>query len=165
MNTLYIPIGISGSGKTTYGNKLNAVVVCPDDIRKELTGDISDQSKNAEVFSLYKKKLSELAHKGKDAYASMTHLRYSYIKDTINSYDSPKPFRVKFLLFDDSLDWEKCYERVKNDLKNKIDRSNVPEHIIKTQSERYKMVRDVVIKKSNPDFYNNVASIEIETIH
>ena len=45
---LIIPIGISGSGKSRLYN-LNYqdyVKICPDDIRKELTGSISDQSKN-----------------------------------------------------------------------------------------------------------------------
>lgn len=160
MNTLYIPIGISGSGKTTYGNKLNVSVVCPDDIRKEITGNISDQSNNSKVFSIYEKRLSNLAHKNKDAFASMTHLKYSYIKNTINAYDSEEPFKVVFILFEDSLDWKKCYERVKNDLKGGIDRSNVPEDVIRNQSERYKLVKNLILKAKPSDF-KNVKDIEI----
>lgn len=163
MNTLYIPIGISGSGKTTYGNKLNVPVVCPDDIRKELTGDISNQSKNAEVFLVYKDRLSKLASKGKDAFTSMTHLRFSYIKNTINSYNSSKPFKVVFLLFEDSLDWEKCYNRVKDDIENKVDRAKVSEDIVRNQSERYKLVRNLVLKTKPSDF-KNVKEIEIVKI-
>ena len=160
MNTLYIPIGISGSGKTTYGNKLNVSVVCPDDIRKEITGNISDQSNNSKVFSIYEKRLSNLAHKNKDVFASMTHLKYSYVKNTINAYKSANPFKVVFILFEDSLDWKKCYDRVKNDLKNGIDRSDVPEDVIRNQAERYKLVRSFVLK-AKPNDFKNVESIEI----
>ena len=160
MSTLYIPIGISGSGKTTYGNKLKAKVVCPDDIRREVNGSISDQSNSGKIFSIYEKKLADLANEGKDVFASMTHLRYSYIKNTINAYKSKTPFRVVFVLFEDSLDWKKCYERVKKDLKKGIDRSNVPEDVIRNQSERYKLVRDLVLKAKPSDF-KNVEDIEI----
>ena len=46
MAKLAISVGTSGSGKSTFGNKLeNTTVICPDDIRKELTGDRSKSSK------------------------------------------------------------------------------------------------------------------------
>ncbi len=160
MSTLYIPIGISGSGKTTYGNKLKAKVVCPDDIRKEVNGSISDQSNSGKVFSIYEKRMADLASKGKDVFASMTHLKYSYIKNTINAYKSATPFKVVFILFEDSLDWKKCYNRIKNDLGNGVDRSDVPEDVIRNQVERYKLVRSLVLKAKPSDF-KNVESIEI----
>ena len=50
-------IGIPGSGKSTYVEKnLHRVskqrVVCPDDIRAELTGSVTNQKMNQEVFLL-----------------------------------------------------------------------------------------------------------------
>ncbi len=53
---VHITVGIVGSGKTTFVKKLqaetNATVVCPDDIRAELSGgDATDQSKNHFIFS------------------------------------------------------------------------------------------------------------------
>lgn len=50
-------VGIVGSGKSTFVKKLQAetgaAVVCPDDIRAELSGgNPSDQSKNALVFKI-----------------------------------------------------------------------------------------------------------------
>ena len=51
MQKLLITVGISGSGKTTFRNTLeNYKCVSPDDIRKEITGDISNQEKNSEVW-------------------------------------------------------------------------------------------------------------------
>ena len=56
MATLTLMVGVSGSGKSTHAAKiaspLHAVIVEPDAIRKELTGNASDQSRNREVFQL-----------------------------------------------------------------------------------------------------------------
>ncbi len=48
--------GIPGSGKTTYVTQLlstlkNVKMICPDDIRYELTGDMSNQSQNSYIFN------------------------------------------------------------------------------------------------------------------
>lgn len=47
-------IGVPGSGKTTILKKISKkygyFYICPDDIRLELTGDASNQSKNKEVW-------------------------------------------------------------------------------------------------------------------
>ena len=57
-NYLILLVGIVGSGKSTYVNTAQSIssevftIVCPDEIRVELTGDITDQSKNKEVFEL-----------------------------------------------------------------------------------------------------------------
>jgi len=55
VKTAIIGIGLPGSGKTTVLKELaaksRATYVCPDDIRLELTGDASNQSRNREVWS------------------------------------------------------------------------------------------------------------------
>lgn len=59
-------VGISGSGKSTYGKKLTKhimdkgepiITVSTDEIRAELCGNAADQSKNAEVFKEAYKRL------------------------------------------------------------------------------------------------------------
>ncbi|MDQ5949355.1 MAG: hypothetical protein QG589_481 [Patescibacteria group bacterium] len=59
-------IGIPGSGKTTvlkeFARKNRYGYVCPDDIREEMTGDSTDQSKNREVWEeAYKRLQKKLA--------------------------------------------------------------------------------------------------------
>lgn len=54
MANIVMSIGIPGSGKTTilkpFAVKNNYAYISPDDIRAELTGDASDQSKNKEAW-------------------------------------------------------------------------------------------------------------------
>jgi predicted kinase len=54
-DTIIVLAGPSGSGKSTYADKIakerGFVVISPDECRKELTGDASDQSKNAFIFN------------------------------------------------------------------------------------------------------------------
>ncbi len=65
MKKVIMTIGIPGSGKSTFLEKIKDQFpifgyICPDDIRKELTGDISDQSKNKEVWVLAYSRLEKM---------------------------------------------------------------------------------------------------------
>lgn len=68
IKTLVVTMGIPASGKTSYvrgwadqliDNGHNPPIICPDDIREELTGDASDQTRNNEVFEIAHKRLKE----------------------------------------------------------------------------------------------------------
>lgn len=54
MNKLFMLVGLPASGKTTCGKRLaeveDALIVSSDEIRKELLGDVNDQTKNEQVF-------------------------------------------------------------------------------------------------------------------
>jgi predicted kinase len=56
MKDILMSIGISGLGKSTFLKQQVAgkphIYICPDDIREELTGDASDQSRNWQVWKL-----------------------------------------------------------------------------------------------------------------
>lgn len=155
MSKFICAIGISGCGKTTFGNILkkenpNLVIVCPDDIRKELTGDISDQSQNKKVWNICYSKIIRNLQDGKDVYLSATNLSKDGLKYLFKLAEKAS-VEIEVVAFEDSRDWELCYSRVKKDIDSGIDRSNslvsitvddteVP--LIKQMSDRYTTLMD-----------------------
>lgn len=65
MTTLYVMVGVSGSGKSTIAQELvnksheepKPIIVSSDSIREELFGDVNDQEHNSEVFSEVHKRI------------------------------------------------------------------------------------------------------------
>lgn len=128
MSKFICAIGISGCGKTTFGNILkkensNLVIVCPDDIRKELTDDISDQSQNGKVWNICYSKVIHNLQDGRDVYLSATNLSKDGLKYLFKLAEKANA-EIEVVAFEDSRDWELCYSRVKKDIDNGIDRSN-----------------------------------------
>jgi len=63
-----LPIGTSGSGKSTFIKSLpqeNLVVISPDEMRVEFTGDINDKSKDKEIYIEAAKRAIEAVKSGK----------------------------------------------------------------------------------------------------
>lgn len=156
MAKLAISVGTSGSGKSTFGNKLeNTTVICPDDIRKELTGDISDQSKNAEVWKIAYDRLRKSLENGEDVYFSATTLTSKNLKALLNVVEYLKP-EITIYAFEDSRDWKLCEKRVKEDLKNGVERSNTDIKIgnrplIQSMSEKYINMVDNILPRNYPE--------------
>lgn len=77
-----IMVGPPGSGKTTVAKQLASeydfVRVSPDEIRKELTGDTTDQTRNNEVFGVVYSELEELLESGKNVVYDATNCRGAY---------------------------------------------------------------------------------------
>lgn len=63
MNKLYMMIGLPASGKSTIAEKISksegAIIVSSDEIRKELLGDVNDQSKNELIFEEVEKRIKD----------------------------------------------------------------------------------------------------------
>ena len=56
MSTLYILIGLPGSGKSTWAAmQKDCIVLSSDEYREKLFGDATDQAHNAEVFNALRK--------------------------------------------------------------------------------------------------------------
>jgi len=85
---LAVMIGISGSGKSTYANglktSLNAQLVETDAIRLELTGNSEDQSQNAKVFEIARKRVNDYLSQGKNTIIDATSLTIRDRKDWID---------------------------------------------------------------------------------
>jgi len=138
---LVLLLGISGAGKSTWikNNKpkwINTVVVSPDEIRRELTGNVSDQSKNKEVFELTKILTIHYLKNGKNVVLDATNLdtiyRIPFVEDISNEVVEFKKIALVFYV-----STEEAKERIKKDIENNVDRANVPEEIIDAQYMKY----------------------------
>lgn len=147
---IVIPIGISGSGKSRLYN-LNYqeyVKICPDDIRKELTRSISDQSKNKEVFELAQKRIDDCIANDKNVFYDATNINTEYRKKFVNKYKGTN-VRIVYVIL--PADVNISYQRIKNDLDNKVDRSKVPYQVLLRQYEMYKDSLNSQFKDENVD--------------
>ena len=127
-----------------------------DSIRKEVFNNVSDQSHNKVVARIFNKQLEvEIALKH-NIVIDNTNINIRYIDDIVNK---SKGYDIIFYLFDNSLDWQKCFNRVKND---KTDRSRTDKvfvsgkPLIQVMSEKYEIVRKEIFQK-----YKNTAEIII----
>ena len=69
MKKIIVVVGLPGCGKSTYIEKMKTdeiVILCADDIRKELLGDEADQSQNAHIFEVFFERLYKLMEEGRD---------------------------------------------------------------------------------------------------
>lgn len=73
MPTLFIPMGIPGCGKSTWGDHMGISTVSSDAIRLEM-GNVYDQSQNDEVFARFNKRIGMNLLNGDNVYADATNL-------------------------------------------------------------------------------------------
>lgn len=124
---LFFFVGISGSGKSTHAKKLaeefEAAVINPDKIREELTGNISNQSRNGDVFKLANERMTNLLSNGKSVVFDATGL---YREGRIETMKLAREAGAicYAVVFKDSLNPEVCNKRVLIDLKNNINRAD-----------------------------------------
>lgn len=142
---LIITIGASGSGKSTWANKQkNFKIVCPDQIRKELTDKISDQSKNHEVWIIAYERLRTYLECGKDVVFDSTACNINTVNQ-IMKIANEFPVNVMFKLFE--IDTDVAYERIQNDLTNGVDRSNTPREIIQKHVDNFQKVKNYIFEQ------------------
>lgn len=136
MSRLILPIGISGSGKSYIYNKdyKDCVQVSPDLIREELTGDISNQSKNKEVFKLAFERVDEYLNKGQDVFFDATNVNKSQRKNFTDKYIGTDVNVIYVVL---PADIDLSWKRIRKDIREKKNRSDVPYFALVRQKEQY----------------------------
>ena len=135
---IIVPIGISGSGKSTlYDNYFKDYqLICTDQIRLELTGNISDQSKNSEVFGIVNERIDDCLKNGIDFYYDATNVNTKFRKVFTKMVKEKKPdAKVIYIYFTPDIDVS--FDRIKNDLENNVVRSNVPKNVLEKQLNLY----------------------------
>lgn len=136
MSRLILPIGISGSGKSYIYNKdyKDCVQVSPDIIREELTGDISNQTKNKEVFKLAFERVDEYLNKGQDVFFDATNVNKSQRKNFTDKYIGTDVDVVYVVL---PADIDLSWKRIRKDIRENKNRSDVPYFALVRQKEQY----------------------------
>lgn len=139
---LILPVGVSGSGKSTYIRKHlpYTKVVSPDLIRKEMLGYVGfDPSIEDEVWSTAYERTAKILEEGKNVIFDATNVtRFTRVK-TIAQIESriSYPVRRKGIIFQPRVSDKKLRERIQKDLDDGIDRSDVPLNIISKQRKNF----------------------------
>ena len=136
MAYLVLPIGISGSGKSYIYNRYykDYILVSPDLIREELTGDISNQSKNKEVFRIAFARVDEYLKREQNVFFDATNVNKSQRKKFTDKYvDTDVEVTYVVLPADIDLSWT----RIRKDIREKKNRSDVPYFALVKQKEQY----------------------------
>ena len=135
MAVLINTIGCTGSGKSHLYKQLKEHIdielVEMDLIRKKLTGSISDQSKNKEVFEQAQRQiLSSLKH-DKIVFNSATNLGMGNLLKSIEYFISKIPnIEVVLIYMMDSLSKDLCHQRVVDDFDQGKERSDTRDQSI-----------------------------------
>ena len=130
---LYINIGISGVGKSTFVNEFLAndsslKVVETDAIRAELTGDAGNQSMNGTVFTIAKQRVRNLLATKNNVIFDATSLNP---KDRSDFVLIGKQMGAEVIAVVFPLDVEKAKKQ------NKLRTRQVPEHVIEKQAAKF----------------------------
>lgn len=115
MSSITILVGIPASGKTTWVKRvMNAdlfdVVVSSDAIREELTGDMTVQDRNAEVFRLLDVRVKQALNDDKNVVVDATNLKPYHRKKMAELAGVPATTGYA-IWFSDSLNYELCQTR------------------------------------------------------
>jgi predicted kinase len=137
-------VGVPGSGKSTwlcthiFDPKLLRIV-SPDNIRKELYGDISDQVHNVEIMEMAKIRTINSLNNGISVILDATNLKAIYRQQFIDGLPLCK---LQAVLFEATP--EQCWERVKKDIDSGKDRAKVPEEKIYSMYEEYLSTKKII---------------------
>lgn len=145
-----ITLGIPGSGKTTWRKNFISKnpdwkVICPDDLRKEVTGNISDISQDTKVWRIAVSLLEEYLSNKKDVIFDSTAcniVTQKRLENIAKKYNTI----ILYKIFEVSSDIAK--ERIKKDLDFNVDRSKVPDAIIDKMTENFILAKGRVLLSS-----------------
>jgi predicted kinase len=130
MPKLYMMVGLSGSGKSTYAKKLNAKVISSDVIRAEVFGDENDQTHNVQVFEILHKRVIECLKNGEDCVCDATNLSAKRRKGFLNSISHIGCEKICCVF---ATPYEICIKQ------NLLRERKVPTDIIKFQMKQFQM--------------------------
>ena len=133
---LIVMCGISASGKSTIAKQLaekeNCIIVSSDAIRAELcNGNISDQSKNDEVFKFFYKRIRENLLAGNNVIADATNITLRSRRSIFNAVNGIDCEKIGYIVA------KKIVNCIKDNHNN--DRVAVPDYVIDKQIKKFQV--------------------------
>ena len=129
--TFLMLMGISGSGKSTWAREFvfrcdaSFTIVSSDEIRKQLTGRVDDQTRNAEVWEVVLNHVAAALKQGKnvllDATNTQTDRRRQFVRQLPPCNKHLKVFNINKSI---------AKSRVAKDLEKGVDRAATPDGVI-----------------------------------
>lgn len=129
-------VGIPGSGKSRWvENHIpedKFKIVCPDLIRKEVTGRISDVSQDERVWSIAKSRVIDALRQGKNVVLDATNVNQ---KDRVKFVQKLPPHCLYAKRFEVNPALAK--KRIQKDIESEKDRSHVPKKVVDSMHEQF----------------------------
>jgi predicted kinase len=151
-----LPIGTSGSGKSTFIKSLpqeNLVIIEPDAMRVEFTGDINDKSKDKEIYIEAANRAVQAIKQGKQVVFDTTNITKDKRLPFIEAIKKEIPTaNIQYKLME--LNPELAKQRIKAQLARSENRAAVSDETIDRHAASYKqMLEDI---KSEPTTEYNI---------
>jgi len=130
-------VGIPGSGKSTflkqYQDDQYTIIVCPDNIREELTGSISDQTQNGKVWVITKQRVVDGLNSGKNVILDATNVDGKSRRQFIQGLPTNIALKAKIFSVGPNI----AKQRIKEQIERGENRSNVPPDVIDRMHQKF----------------------------
>lgn len=134
---LIVTVGIPGAGKSTWARAFEKRSkykrISPDDIREEITGDISNVHQDNKVWKLAYQRIRETLLKKESVIFDATNINPNTRKELEKQFS--KYAIIVYKIF--SCDPGEAKKRISTDIKNKVNRSKVPDRIVDNMYSMY----------------------------
>lgn len=124
-------MGIPGSGKSSWAKEYvfkcdaSYTIISSDDIRKQLTGDINDQSKNSEVWEIVFNQVSGMLQNQRNVILDATNVRTDLRRVLVRQLPKCNRYIKVF-----PVDKSSAKQRIAKDIAKGVVRSEVPDIVI-----------------------------------
>lgn len=123
---LIILIGIQGSGKSNWSNKYtNYYRVCPDEIRKKYYGGVHNQIDNTSIHTMARGMVIAALELNQNTILDGTNLNTPFRRELFKRLPLHERHARIF-----KIEPEIAIQRIKKDIKNGVDRANVPDRSV-----------------------------------
>jgi predicted kinase len=165
--TILLPIGTSGSGKSTFIKTLpkdKYTIISPDEMRVEFTGNMDDKSKDKEIYEAVKERAIQAVKNGKSVIIDTTNLQKDRRRDFINAINSVLPnTKIEYKLLE--LNPELARQRIKSQIERGENRANVPDSTIDRHALLYKEMLEDIKSENISKFQEPLTSEQSKNIN